>query len=399
MAKKLIIQPDGPLRLGDFLKQNFANQKWEEFRAAVAFIKRSGTKHIRHDLADFAKRAKVKITAGIDADGTSIEGLTDLLEAVDHFGEIWVFHNANHSTFHPKIYLFKNQFAAEIVIGSANLTEGGLYTNYEAGVKITLDLKKADDAVFLAAIETMLDRWTDLQDGLCYLLNKEFLGQLIDQKYTPHEALSWETRDSSNDKKNKLLFKKISIPKAPKIRPEFDDLPKSPDQRKKQKLTVDRPDVASIQIGQYQAFVMTLQRTDVGTGQTTQGTSRRSPEIFIPLAARNADPEFWGWPNQFTADPAKLGKMDRSGVKMRIGVCVYNVNMMTWPDKHDFRLRSEHLRSTGEAGDILYIERSDDQSGFDYYVEIVKKGSVRYENYLLRCANSVKNSKKVWGYI
>lgn len=367
VAKELIIQPEGPFRLGDFLKQNFANQQWEEFRAAVAFIKRSGTKHIRHDLADFARRAKVKMTAGIDADGTSIEGLTDLLEAVDHCGEIWIFHNANPSTFHPKIYLFKNQFAAEIVIGSANLTEGGLYTNYEAGMKITLDLNNADDAVFLAVIETKLDQWAHLQDGLCYPLSREFLRQLIDQKHTPNEAQSWENKDGFYDKKNKSLFKKISIPQAPKIRPEFDDFPKSPDQRKKQKLAIERPDVASIQMGQYQAFVMTLQRTDVGTGQTTQGTSRRSPEIFIPLAARNADPEFWGWPNQFTEDSAKLGKMDRLGVKMRIGVCVYNINMMTWPDKHDFRLRSEHLRSAGELGDILYIERSDGQSSFDYY--------------------------------
>ena len=30
---------------------------------------------------------------------------------------------------------------------------------------------------------------------------------------------------------------------------------------------------------------MTLQQTDVGTGQVTEGTSRRSPEIFIPLVA------------------------------------------------------------------------------------------------------------------
>ena len=54
--------------------------------------------------------------------------------------------------------------------------------------------------------------------------------------------------------------------------------------------------------GTHDIFVMTLQRTDVGVGQTTEGTSRRSPEIFIPLAARDFDPEFWGWPRRFTTD-------------------------------------------------------------------------------------------------
>ena len=41
-------------------------------------------------------------------------------------------------------------------------------------------------------------------------------------------------------------------------------------------------------------FLMTLQRTDVGVGQTTTGTSRRSPEIFVPLSARDAAPALLG---------------------------------------------------------------------------------------------------------
>ena len=44
-----------------------------------------------------------------------------------------VFHNPLPHTFHPKLYLFKSDDHAEMVMGSGNLTEGGLYTNYEAG--------------------------------------------------------------------------------------------------------------------------------------------------------------------------------------------------------------------------------------------------------------------------
>lgn len=145
--------------------------------------------------------------------------------------------------------------------------------------------------------------------------------------------------------------------------------------------------------------VMTLQRTDVGVGQVTKGTSKRSPEIFIPLSARDADPGFWGWPAQFTRDKRKRGKMDRVGVIMRIGTRVVKVNMMTWPDKHDFRLRGEYLRSAGNEGDILYIERADGSSGFTYYVEIIPRGTARHAAYLAKCSNAVRNSKRLWGYI
>jgi len=145
-------------------------------------------------------------------------------------------------------------------------------------------------------------------------------------------------------------------------------------------------------------FMMTLMRTDVGVGQTTPGTSRRSPEIFIPLTARNRHPEFWGWQSRFTEDPSKPGKFDRWNVPVRIGGEVVNVNMMTWPDKHDFRLRSETLRSAGQEGDIIRIERVDEDLGFVYYVEIIPRGTSEYEAYLAMCANPTPNSEKKWGY-
>jgi len=143
---------------------------------------------------------------------------------------------------------------------------------------------------------------------------------------------------------------------------------------------------------------MTLQRTDAGYGQVTPGTSRRSPEIFIPLAARNENPEFWGWPDLFTEDPSIPGKMDRSGVAMRVEGTVVTVNMMTWPVKRDFRLRSETLRSAGNVGDILKMELSDPSTGFEYDVEIVRQDSRDYERWLHRCVNAVRNSRKRYGY-
>ncbi len=85
---------------------------------------------------------------------------------------------------------------------------------------------------------------------------------------------------------------------------------------------------------------------------------------------------------------------------MRIGTAIVDVNMMTWPIKHDFRLRSEALRSAGNIGDILRIESTEGKNGFAYYVEIIPQGTIHYDQYLELCVNQVhsSNSKKRWGY-
>ena len=143
---------------------------------------------------------------------------------------------------------------------------------------------------------------------------------------------------------------------------------------------------------------MTLHKTDVGVGQATTGTARRSPEIFVPLAARDAQPGFWDWPAAFEPDPEKPGKRDRRGVRFRLGGEIVAVNMMTWPDRHDFRLRSGALRRAGRVGDILRMERADPASGYDYEVEVIRQGTEEHPIWLTQCRESVRNSQKRYGY-
>jgi HKD family nuclease len=137
----LVHHPDDDKRLGELLIENLLNPRWLVFRAAVAFVKQSGTKHLAEPIRTFLGWGEIKISVGIDHRGTSVEGLTGLLDASGEKGEVFVFHNRNRtrSTFHPKVYLFINDNAAECLIGSGNLTEGGLFTNYEAFFHVSLD--------------------------------------------------------------------------------------------------------------------------------------------------------------------------------------------------------------------------------------------------------------------
>jgi len=392
MTRRLLLQPDGQDRLGDYLKQQLGyDSGWIQFRAGVAFVKRSGLQHLLPELADFAARAEVKMSVGVDLAGSSEEALQSLLDTVvANGGEIWIFHNddSTHPTFHPKVYLFKKPGLALLIVGSGNLTSGGLFSNYEAGIALELDLKGAEDLALLNEVETALDAWCDSSRELAKPLNAELLEQLRDRSMVPPEVTSHgdslseadRTKPGSQEPAGAPLFGKVKVRRPPAL--------------KRAKL----PRRKLVGAGLHRGFLMLLQRTDVGFGQTTVGTSRRSPEIFIPLLARDEDPEFWGWQSLFQQDIKRPGKYDRVGVRTRIGGSTVSVNMMTWPVKHDFRLRSEELRSAGNVGDILRMERSEVGSGFDYYVEIIPQGTSDYNKRIAQCVRPVRNSKKRYGY-
>lgn len=398
----LIHHPDDPKRMGDLLVENLYGAKWTLFRAAVAFVKNSGVKHIKAALQNFLTHGDAQVSAGIDHAGTSKEGLSELLEALGTKGEGWVFHNSEgRFTFHPKVYLFENATSAECFIGSGNLTEGGLYTNYEAFVQMRLEKGNVNDQTILTQLHKILDSWTDSSGGMALKLTTALIQELVDKGFVPTEALiaqvTGETeakvRGGAKEARGKSPFGSKRVPAAPKMA----GISKQKLEQKKSSQESNAGST-SIQADGLTGFFMTLQQTDVGKGQTTKGTSKRSPEIFIPLAARDANQDFWGWSKLFKQDTSKPGKYDRSNVRMMLGGRVIHVNMMTWPDKSDFRLRNSELRDAGNVGDVLRIVKTEENPQFDYEVEIVGPKSAAYVKYTAMCNKAVRNSNKRWGY-
>ena len=397
---EFIHQPSDANRLGDYLKDNLS-KPWTDFRAAVAFVKRSGTRHISTALADFARASRVEFIVGIDHRGTSAEGLGDLLRAVSPRGRVIVFHNRLPITFHPKIFLFKSEIAADAVIGSGNLTEGGLFTNYEAACRLSMDLGIPKDVALLESIEQVFDGWADPSNGISHVLDDRSLALLTSMRMIPSEAVATHDTGSADPDEPEYRPAPAEFPFGVRAEPRAPAVPtRSAAMREVSSTPADRLQTASepSRIAGPAGFVMTLQQTDVGVGQTRTGTSRRSPEIFIPLAARDANPDFWGWPRAFTEDPSRRGKRDREGVRMRLAGEIIVVNMMTWPDRHDFRLRSEALRSAGNVGDILRLEKVGPAADYEYYVEIIPEDTSQYPTYRSRCDRSVRNSRKKYGY-
>jgi hypothetical protein len=325
----------------------------------------------------------MEFLVGVDLRGTSIEGLTDLVSAVGRAGVVRIVHDEGHRTFHPKVYLFASDDRARVAIGSGNLTEGGLFTNYEAALGLELDLTQRADRDLYGEISAGLDDLADASHGTCRDLTSQLMGDLVAGGYITPEALSRgdSTRSGDTSRPDGRLFGTRPVARPPGRRRRATAQPPQPS-------SSPTPAAAG-----GRGFVMTLQRTDVGFGQVTAGTSRRSPEIFIPLSARDSEPTFWGWPARYPGDPPTRI------VRVRLGTEVLDVAIMYWPPKHEFRVRHEKLRSAGSIDDILNVETAPAGAGYDYIVEVIPVGSALYPAFDALCANTVGGrSRKRWGY-
>ena len=120
---------------------------------SVAFASEDGVDLIESVLAPYADR--VIVFVGIRNEITSAQALKRLLNlgvslyAVDT--------GSRAVLFHPKLYHIRRGEAAELSVGSANLTLGGLNNNIEAGVLLGLDLDDQEDAAFVDEVEESFD--------------------------------------------------------------------------------------------------------------------------------------------------------------------------------------------------------------------------------------------------
>jgi HKD family nuclease len=115
-----------------------------EVLISVAFVREPGLDAVEAVIKPVATKAKVFI--GIRNDITSIQAVQRLLAmkvklyAVDT--------GSRKIIFHPKLYLAASVSKASVIIGSANMTFGGLHNNIEVSTRVDLDLTNASDKKF-----------------------------------------------------------------------------------------------------------------------------------------------------------------------------------------------------------------------------------------------------------
>lgn len=146
------------------------------FLGITAWAKVSGLNRVSSSIKDFGQRGGYsELIVGIDEGGATIEGLQLALEL---FSEVWIFHDPGVRTFHPKIYVASNSTKASVLVGSSNLTKGGLFTNYEASLKVDLDLQKEEpDRSFFESVTSYVKELKELTAN-CRLLDNNLLARI-----------------------------------------------------------------------------------------------------------------------------------------------------------------------------------------------------------------------------
>lgn len=159
---------------------------WDSLDIAVAWVRASGMAYLSERLTNFLQHGgRLSVVVGIDLHNTTREGLQALLD-LEQFGhcETYVYHNEAGSVFHPKLYLFRNEEEARLIVGSNNITESGLYVNVEAGLQVDTDV----GATVIAQALDALSSWKDTESRFAVRLDADFLAQLSRGGYVPDEA-------------------------------------------------------------------------------------------------------------------------------------------------------------------------------------------------------------------
>lgn len=123
-------------------------------RAAVAFVKGSGLAAAPELERAMTRGAEIRLLAGVDFQLTDLDAL-DRFDRPPSAARVYVTAQpSERSAFHPKLYYLESGDVATAIVGSSNLTGGGLVGNVEANIYVKGN--REDHA--LAAIRGFHDR-------------------------------------------------------------------------------------------------------------------------------------------------------------------------------------------------------------------------------------------------
>ncbi|MFJ2483405.1 hypothetical protein ACIOWE_24375 [Pseudomonas sp. NPDC087598] len=173
-------------QLGDRLIESLNSPDFDILNIVVAFAKNSGVLRIKDALEKFRERGgKVNAYVGVDLGGTSYEALAALLLHTDSLN---VVHSEKAQTFHAKIYQFLGKDKGLMVVGSHNLTGGGLWTNFESSVIIKVDSSSVEEMRILRGIDDYIGKLTSLKDSLMSISAQDDIDKLLENGYVFKEV-------------------------------------------------------------------------------------------------------------------------------------------------------------------------------------------------------------------
>ena len=347
----------GEARTGKTLSRLLEDKTLQDFRFAVAYARSAGAKILGPSLRTFIDAGgAVQGIVGVNQGNTSYQGLTQLCEVIDD-GLYLRCGRKGRAVFHPKLYFFGGEAwkiePASVVVGSSNLTGGGLQSNEECDVLLE-DFSSDDDfprlvGEFWEELRVYNDRFATIRATPNILDELRECGALVDETQT---TMKVAPPTAVIEKELSRLLGEAAAPR-------------------------------------YSFFAMTLSDFD---------TSDKSydPVVLIPVSARDADPKFWFWPDFFQREKVLKGFYLDSSVRIDGEIHPDPIRLYDYPNRSEFRLKSEVVKRNGKEGDILVVHRDGD----NMRLFVVRRKEPEYAKYE-RCLDTrVKpgSSKKRFGY-
>ena len=204
-------------QLGDRLIELLDSADYHTLNVAVAFAKNSGVLRVKDAFSHFRERGgSVNVYVGVDLGGTSYEALTTLRLHTDSLN---VVHSERGQTFHSKIYQFSGEKSGLLVVGSHNLTAGGLWTNFESSVHIPIDGEKAAEAKMSKEMGDYFQELAGLATSFMPITSQDEIERLLDEGYVTKEVADRVRRasDAKRDGSKERLFGNGAPAKLPSL--------------------------------------------------------------------------------------------------------------------------------------------------------------------------------------
>lgn len=161
--------------VGYYLTTFASSNEYHSMYLISAFASKTGVAYIKE-----AVNKNITIVVGIDQQVTSVEALNMILNMNVNS---YIFYNpSENQIFHPKIYLFEGKNASKVIIGSSNLTKGGLFQNVESSILVETSLNDKDGQIFIQEIKDYFSKLLDGADSNIKKISKALIEGLLERK-------------------------------------------------------------------------------------------------------------------------------------------------------------------------------------------------------------------------
>lgn len=411
-------QPTNSLRLLNVLQDSLLEESsFTCIRFIVAYAKSGILKKLEPYLIQWSKRsADSAVFVGIDQKVTSKEALE---KSISLFDQVFII-NHKSVTFHPKVYLFKNAHKGRIIIGSNNLTVGGLESNFESAVIIDYDFAVQDDSTAFHEFWSSTDNLLSEGNGISAPVTKELIDKLFSEDLLAVETqipgvVSSETKFQKRSQLlDEIFSSNFSIKASQSSSSTVNVEPKNASETPKiqESNTADisevKDDSQSANVDQNHFETLLIQIKPHHNG-----------EIFLSKLAVNERPAFFGFPFTGQTIPKKASN---SSYPQRepdpiVNILVYGsnftellklenypLNTVSYETRSEIRITCSQLVGIVPEYSLMIMSKpiSDDDNEFDYQMVIHTPESPSYDEWVAKCGKKMPGGGKlprVYGWL